>query len=164
MIGFTAFFLIPNSPVETLGLTEADKQFVTNALNSDGLSFDKRSRGHFWRELMVSFTQPHIMLIAASSFLMGKCSAPGNTCFRLLTPVSSSHNGWSRNVSSFLLLNDAIVIEHRVVTSFLPSIVVGLGYEGSQAQLMSVPPYAIGVFGERPPKLTVVLQFVTHFL
>ncbi|KAI0760055.1 MFS general substrate transporter [Fomes fomentarius] len=27
---------------------------------------------------------------------------------------------------------------------FLPSIVVGLGYEGSQAQLMSVPPFAIG--------------------
>ncbi|KAI0739198.1 MFS general substrate transporter [Daedaleopsis nitida] len=29
---------------------------------------------------------------------------------------------------------------------FLPSIIVGLGYQGSHAQLMSVPPYAIGAF------------------
>ena len=33
-------------------------------------------------------------------------------------------------------------------SSFLPSIVVGLGFEGSKAQLMSFPPHAIGAICE----------------
>ncbi|KAF6793454.1 allantoate transport protein [Colletotrichum sojae] len=57
-----------------------------------------------------------------------------------------------------VVCNITTVLPVTAFTTFLPLIVQGMGYSGIQATLMSVPPFAVGVFG-----LLIIVWSSDHF-
>ncbi|TFK91208.1 MFS general substrate transporter [Polyporus arcularius HHB13444] len=105
LFGVACFFLLPNTPEQTLGLSAEEKKIIVQALHDDGLHSDDEKETRNWTQFGKTFTQPHTIFLAIAGFFSG-----------------ATLSG---------------------LAYFLPSIVVGLGYSGSTAQLMSVPPFAV---------------------
>lgn len=114
-------FCLPDYPARAKWLNESDKEFAVDRLRERGGGYNRDHASR--RELLETFLSPRMLLhyIAYVSF---------NDCFatdRRLT---------------FLKIAD--VVPQGSFTFFTPTIVTGLGYESVQAQLLTVPPWAVG--------------------
>ncbi|RXW24368.1 hypothetical protein EST38_g1480 [Candolleomyces aberdarensis] len=116
VFGLISFFLLPRSPSYARFLSQQEKDYIVERLRQDGATGnDDKVDAFSWKEVGMAFKLPQVWLLALVFFM---------------------------DVGSHGLTFGRSTILRLLWDSFTPSIVQGLGYTASKAQLMSVPPFA----------------------
>ncbi len=71
LFGVACFFLLPNTPEQTLGLSAEEKKIIVQALHDDGLHSDDEKETRNWTQFGKTFTQPHTIFLAIAGFFSG---------------------------------------------------------------------------------------------
>lgn len=71
LFGVASFFLLPNTPEQTLGLSADEKKSIVQALHDDGLHSEDEKQTRNWTQFGKTFTQPHTVLLAIAGFFSG---------------------------------------------------------------------------------------------
>lgn len=152
-LGLVSYPVIPRSPASLWFLSEDERRVVTHALDDDGLldSAEGEQAG-FWSEFRITMRLPHVILIMLAGFSFGMLHTP------VLHEIAISRDG-RRHSGRSCIVSGPITCScsQNVQTepnprSFLPTLVVALGHEGTQAQLLSAPPWLVGGICKLSPR------------
>ncbi|KAG6916595.1 hypothetical protein DXG01_006203 [Tephrocybe rancida] len=129
VFGLTAFYTLPRSPAHARFLNEKEKKLIITHLKESGATgHDEETDAFSWREVKQAFLLPQVWMMAVIFFL--DVESAGDISVSTLASSSTD----SHNLEVYCLTS---------LISFTPSIVAGLGYTNANAQLFSVPPFAV---------------------
>ncbi|TFK39901.1 major facilitator superfamily domain-containing protein [Crucibulum laeve] len=116
LVGLISFIALPRSVEDSKFLNETEKELVLQQLSNDSIvSRDTQADNLNWKAAVKALALPQVWFIAGIFLFAG-----------IITSALSLH----------------LIPVINYCSSFTPSILLGLGYSPSRAQLMSVPPFA----------------------
>ena len=123
LFGLISLGLLPRSPAEASFLTLAEKEFIIYTLDKDGL-LDTDDYGFSWRQVMDTFTKPHVLIVITAGFFNGThMLARWMKCSDSSSRLENRHfPSWLDIVRGFLL-EVLTYLQHVSCHSFAPSIV-----------------------------------------
>ncbi|KAL1946351.1 hypothetical protein VTO73DRAFT_15478 [Trametes versicolor] len=124
VFGIASFFLLPNDPTLVPSLSADERSIIADVLQADGIrAQEKLGLMGSLTEVLRTCAQPQVIFVILCGFFNGTpfYFDEGDSMTTIFFTVGTTLSGLSY---------------------YLPSIVVGLGWSNTKAQLMSVPPFA----------------------
>ena len=141
-----SFFILPRSPTTSRFLTQEEKDAVTLVISQEWMNGEEEA--FTWSAVWSACKSPHIIIFTILAFFNG-----GFGCFMVSSWIVTEE--WLIGTAVFGLAFLCVFlytfhVELRLnlgLSYSAPSIVAGLGYTKTTAQLTSVPPYACSFVG-----------------